>query len=1451
MSKYLYHLLLCLLALGATGCMSEDDVSQTTSVSQTKAEFKVLSVVSHQSGQAISLSLDLQQSGEDLRSVQAREESASGALDMVAVGATEQMHLYLYKEGDPASLSTATVTWQGRTETSIKLEKIDFRLAPGYSFRVGDNWLVAGVLGGKLDPQTGRIQMGTPRSASVANAFAKDAMVDMPYALAWQKLNIPRDNYGVIPQTTLQPMGTLLRLHFYNDLLEPYEASMLQLETNALRPTGTFDPTSDKSLGALPRWTAEEAESDTPKSWQYQLGGTHAELKLGAGAGYDAQRTLYLWAMPTAVSEEKTATKIQLDLSTADNAAETFRQTTYEKRGHRSLKGGHSYRLSNVLTSDLLITEVYYQFVKADKNLANTGQQNYSIVELYNPTASEIDLSDYALARMTYGGSAYGNQYVYAAQGVQEAMASLDPKRAQMLALSTVTGATDDLLGFSTMMGNNGGNDRYRALLGTATRKIKPGQTILLGADGYIGGIAEPGKTIADFNAALASNPNLADNPAAVRALEKPYYPRAGMQIDSAVRAGYAQFMVALDNSRYIKTAPSLTSGSGVLLMDNGDGFALFKRLYTSTEGRQMKLVDVTAPFGDASAAAAYRQKLKEEYNQASKTPITAIVTQDAIAYSVVRTDKSNFATGRYEAEDWRVAVSENDGVKSLGTRHYVAGLTPYEHNYSGYKQSNNPKGLPFWGNRRFTAPAPKQWGDILATGQNTFDDGITSVGTEFTSIPIASATATEEQAGYLIGKSYDKDLSTYYHSKNRADNPAFPITLTYHFAEPKTLSHVLFYPHTKNSSFGRTEISVVYEDGTQALVLDKDLGAPDTPTTITWPGIESRKIKSVSFRVHNTPYGVLGVKEMEFMTRNANYVDPTGIFADVLCTQLRPGITYAQIQAIPDPFYREMARQMHQGTYPREFRIAEYQSYPNPTEQERRNRIQFEYSRYDNPTGISVKKGETIRVWVDNTSGQAASLVVQDMYALPSYGNNYTTYPLKQGANVITPDRTGLLYLLYHSSDTERNTLPKLRMHIAGGRVNGYYDSQNPKHQGRWTELLSKAVDPHFDVMSQNVHLIYPTAKFRDLVRDPAPLLAMYEKFITAEWGLMGLVKYGRTFNNRMECRVTYDGYMYATRNRTGFNVGTMELLMNPERMRQEPWGLAHEMGHMNQTVGFNWGGMIEVTVNVFASYVQFVTLGNTFRGLQPNEDWFTRGWNRLLEKPGVTLSMMSKDGDPVTSMFQLELYLGQVRGKTPTKMADKGGFYPELFELLRQANASINNTTGDPAFNGNQQADFVYYASKAAGLDLTDFFERWGYLRPVDNAAFLNTYNNEFRITLTQQKVDEVKAKIRSLGLPKPGVAFEYITTRNMDMFRTPRPVVPGTATRDGQMLRFTDWQNVVAWEVVDGSGSLVYTSTGWHQDFSANVAGFSLPDNIPWQTSYRVRAISATGQRTVVAL
>ena len=59
----------------------------------------------------------------------------------------------------------------------------------------------------------------------------------------------------------------------------------------------------------------------------------------------------------------------------------------------------------------------------------------------------------------------------------------------------------------------------------------------------------------------------------------------------------------------------------------------------------------------------------------------------------------------------------------------------------------------------------------------------------------------------------------------------------------------------------------------------------------------------------------------------------------------------------------------------------------------------------------------------------------------------------------------------------------------------------------------------------------------------------------------------------------------------------------------------------------------------------------------------------------------------------WQLELYFGKVLGRTPLQQADKGGFYPEVYEYAR--NKDYTRMT-----HGEIQLDFVYACSKISGM-------------------------------------------------------------------------------------------------------------------------------------------------------
>ena len=99
--------------------------------------------------------------------------------------------------------------------------------------------------------------------------------------------------------------------------------------------------------------------------------------------------------------------------------------------------------------------------------------------------------------------------------------------------------------------------------------------------------------------------------------------------------------------------------------------------------------------------------------------------------------------------------------------------------------------------------------------------------------------------------------------------------------------------------------------------------------------------------------------------------------------------------------------------------------------------------------------------------------------------------------------------------------------------------------------------------------------------------------------------------------------------------------------------------------------------------------------------------------------------------------------------------------------------------------------------------------------------------------------------MGYPKPDVALEYITDNSVELYKTKPGIISGTATRSGSTFTMTNWKNVVAYEVVDETGKKVCISDGVLAP--SNTATFTM--KTAWKDGFKVYAVSATGNKTVV--
>jgi hypothetical protein len=159
-----------------------------------------------------------------------------------------------------------------------------------------------------------------------------------------------------------------------------------------------------------------------------------------------------------------------------------------------------------------------------------------------------------------------------------------------------------------------------------------------------------------------------------------------------------------------------------------------------------------------------------------------------------------------------------------------------------------------------------------------------------------------------------------------------------------------------------------------------------------------------------------------------------------------------------------------------------------------------------------------------------------------------------------------------------------------------------------------------------------------------------------------------------------------------------------------------------------------------------------------------------------------------------------------------------------------------------GLQQTEFVYICSLVGKVNLLDFFTKWGFLTPVNSS--LDDYGSG-HINVTQERINEITQRVEELGYEKPQVALEYISDNNWKMYKNPQPVVAGTSSRNGRTLKFVNWQNVVAYEVADKDGNLIFISEGLLN--ADQTASFAIDTD--WQEGFKVYAVSAKGERTEI--
>ena len=491
-------------------------------------------------------------------------------------------------------------------------------------------------------------------------------------------------------------------------------------------------------------------------------------------------------------------------------------------------------------------------------------------------------------------------------------------------------------------------------------------------------------------------------------------------------------------------------------------------------------------------------------------------------------------------------------------------------------------------------------------------------------------------------------------------------------------------------------------------------------------------------------------------------------IFTDASCSELKLPYSAMTDEELTT-YFREFPQELidiaikvkNNAWAPREkeFRIAEYEPYGNTYSWSTLLKTN-PYSYLQRPTGIVATTGDRLLIFVGDElpSGMMLKLLeVKDNQPTTDVYVYESEKFLAKGLNVINVTQEDAMLFIGYAASTDTTATSKrltdygnVKVHIEGGKVNGYFDVRRHNDED-WRDMLANHFK-HYSVQVRGERVIFQMAKEDIASVCPNTItdaIGWWDRCVQWQHELMGVDKYYDRWNTLMMARSGHDNsYMYATHYYTYYEHSTLKDILpwatvyaNPGQM----WGPAHEIGHMNQGA-INIVSCTEVSNNLFSN-VQIHRAGkSTTRGV---------GVAECIKDFGNSVPFPLRENVIGKSrmFFQLYLYFHAAK-KDET-------FYPRLFDALRH----------DPLIKGSEtyakddQLKFAEKCCEIAQMDLSEFFDAWGFFEPMTNAV-VGDYGT-FNVNLTMEEAEASRARMQQYE--KKGGHLMFIEDRIKPSKRT----------------------------------------------------------------------------------
>lgn len=334
-------------------------------------------------------------------------------------------------------------------------------------------------------------------------------------------------------------------------------------------------------------------------------------------------------------------------------------------------------------------------------------------------------------------------------------------------------------------------------------------------------------------------------------------------------------------------------------------------------------------------------------------------------------------------------------------------------------------------------------------------------------------------------------------------------------------------------------------------------------------------------------------------------------IFGNDIYSELRPGVTQADINALQNPFCRIMATNLYNGTYSTEYRAASYPCRLSYTVLSKEWCAPGKYySQIDNPTGINIRSRQKQAIIVSGIpSDITATLCIMAWY-VGKDGDHFdgadphsTTFTLRNGLNIIDYkyDWDGLAYIQYYANSRARyeQGVPNIKVHFINGEQNGILTPD--KSNEEMYAMCKKAAESGnicIDLLGKKVQSVWTAAGMRDYCKASDGKSLGYRQYLNfldtlLQWEhrVIGFEKYNRIPDNHTFAYTNYQYYMFQGGLGVSFHHNQEQRVINCQTMMLRDydavWGFSHEWGHQHQMHPYLcWGGCAEVTNNIFSYY-------------------------------------------------------------------------------------------------------------------------------------------------------------------------------------------------------------------------------------------------------------------------